>query len=156
MGKGEKHGLEGAVGADGNRGAVQARTRMGWVPEGGGSEKDTTAAAPGPHGASWLHPFTASYLPISVPGALRFFLTYALNKISSPDGKWTLPTNIYIWTLQEVFIYIYIYIWEVFIYIYIYIWERERVMNSRIIKFLLLSFSRAHCNLNSNNRKSTG
>ena len=129
MGKGEKHGLEGAVGADGNRGAVQARTRMGWVPEGGGSEKDTTAAAPGPHGASWLHPFTASYLPISVPGALRFFLTYALNKISSPDGKWTLPTNIYIWTLQEVFIYIYIYMRSVHIYIYIYIYMRERESN---------------------------
>lgn len=31
---------------------------------------------PGPHGASWLHPFAASYLPISVPGALRFFLSH--------------------------------------------------------------------------------
>lgn len=76
MGKREKHGLEGAVGADGNPGAVQARRRLGWVPEGGVSEKGTTAAAPGPHGASWLHPFAASYLPISVPGALRFFLSH--------------------------------------------------------------------------------
>lgn len=76
MGNGEKRGLEGAVGADGNRGAVQARGRVGWVPEGAGSEKGTTAAAPGPHGASWLHPFAASYLPISVRGALRFFLSH--------------------------------------------------------------------------------
>ena len=68
-------------------------------------------------------------------------VTHALSKISSPNGKRTRPANIYICRKCS--------------YIYVHIYIYERVMNSRIIKFLLLSF-RAHCNLNSNNRKSTG
>ena len=82
MAEGVRQGLAEA------EGQLQARTRVGWVPEGGGPEKGTTAAAPG---ASWclLAPSLRSFLSAhQCPRSAEVLpVTYALNKISSPDGK---------------------------------------------------------------------